>query len=71
METTNRQNFKEEKKSFSQVLKDAFKELKETSTEMSTETMWFFYGLIAIITPIGLVFAKKWVMKDFKVKAEV
>ncbi|MCH8171172.1 MAG: MFS transporter, partial [Bacteroidetes bacterium] len=31
METTNRQNFKEEKKSFSQVLKDAFKELKETT----------------------------------------
>ena len=40
-------------------------------TEMSTETMWFFYGLIAIISPIGLVLAKKWVMKDFKVKAEV
>ncbi|MCH7826763.1 MAG: hypothetical protein IIC75_02125 [Bacteroidetes bacterium] len=39
-------------------------------TEMSTETMWFFYGLIAIISPIGLVLAKKWVMKDFKVKAE-
>ena len=39
--------------------------------EMSTETMWFFYGLIAIISPIGLVLAKKWVMKDFKVKAEV
>ena len=40
-------------------------------TEMINETMWFFYGLIAIISPIGLVLAKKWVMKDFKVKAEV
>jgi len=38
--------------------------------EMNTETMWFIYGLIAIISPIGLVFAKKWVMKDFKLKAE-
>ncbi len=40
-----------------------------TPEEMSTGTMWFIYGLIAIISPIGLVLAKKWVMKDFKTKA--
>lgn len=38
--------------------------------EMSTGTMWFIYGLIAITSPIGLVLAKKWMMKDFKLKAE-
>jgi len=38
--------------------------------EMSTGTMWFIYGLIAIISPIGLVLAKKWMMKDFKLKAK-
>ncbi len=35
-------------------------------SDMSTETMWFFYGLIAIITPIGLIIARKWMLKGFK-----
>lgn len=35
---------------------------------MNTETMWFIYGIIAIISPIGLLLAKKWMMKGFKVK---
>ena len=37
---------------------------------MNTEMMWLIYGFIAIITPIGLIVAKKWMMKDFKVKHE-
>lgn len=35
-------------------------------SDMSTETMWFIYGLIAIITPIGLILARKWMIKGFK-----
>ncbi|MCJ7713161.1 MFS transporter [Candidatus Bathyarchaeota archaeon] len=39
-------------------------------SEMSTETMWFIYGCIAIITPIGLLLAKGWMKKGFKIKHE-
>jgi proton-dependent oligopeptide transporter, POT family len=35
-------------------------------SEMHTGTMWFFYGLIAMISPIGLVLAKKWMEKGFR-----
>ncbi|MCX6149797.1 MAG: MFS transporter [Ignavibacteriales bacterium] len=38
--------------------------------EMHTETMWLYYGFIAIISPVGLVLARKWMMKGFKVKHE-
>ncbi len=38
--------------------------------EMNTEMMWFIYGLIAVISPIGLLLARKWMMKGFKVKYE-
>ncbi len=31
--------------------------------QLHTGTMWFIYGLIAILTPIGLVLAKKWMLK--------
>jgi len=34
--------------------------------EMHTGFMWFIYGLIAIISPIGLVLARKWMLKEFK-----
>ena len=37
-------------------------------SELNTETMWFIYGLIAIISPIGLLLAKGWMKKGFKVK---
>jgi|WetSurSiteA1Bulk_404760.scaffolds.fasta_scaffold02798_2 proton-dependent oligopeptide transporter, POT family len=37
-------------------------------SKMNTESMWFLYGLIAIVTPIGLIFSKNWMMKGFKVK---
>jgi len=38
-------------------------------SQMNSGTLWFIYGLIAIITPISLVLAKNWMMKDFKTKA--
>ncbi len=37
--------------------------------KMNTETMWLIYAFIALISPIGLVLAKNWMMKDFKTKA--
>jgi MFS family permease len=39
-------------------------------SEMNTEMMWFIYGLIAIVSPVGLLLARKWMMKGFKVKHE-
>ena len=38
-------------------------------SEMHSGMMWFIYGLIAILSPIGLILAKKWMMKGFKLKA--
>jgi proton-dependent oligopeptide transporter, POT family len=35
-------------------------------SEMHTETMWFIYACIAIITPIGLILARTWMVKGFK-----
>ena len=43
--------------------------LNTAPSEMNSQMMWFFYGLIAIISPIGLILAKKWMMKDFKTRA--
>jgi len=40
-----------------------------TPADMNTGTMWFIYGLIAMTTTLGLVLAKKWMMKGFKTKA--
>ncbi len=34
--------------------------------EMNTEMMWLLYGIIAMITPVGLVLARKWMKKGFK-----
>lgn len=31
-----------------------------------TDTMWLIYGIIAISSPIGLLLARRWVMKDFR-----
>lgn len=39
-------------------------------SEMNTEMMWFIYGLIAIVSPVGLLLARKWMLKGFKVKHE-
>ncbi len=38
--------------------------------DLHTGTMWFIYGLIAIITPISLILAKNWMLKGFKEKAD-
>jgi MFS family permease len=35
-----------------------------------TETMWFFYSLIAISSTVLLLIAKNWVGKDFKTKSD-
>ena len=32
------------------------------SDQLHTGTLWFIYGCIAMTTPIGLWFARKWVM---------
>lgn len=40
------------------------------SSEMNTETMWLIYGFVAVASPIGLLIARKWMMKGFKVRHE-
>ncbi|MCX6121493.1 MAG: MFS transporter [Ignavibacteriales bacterium] len=39
-------------------------------SQMNTEAMWLLYGFIAIISPIGLVIARPWMIKGFKTKHE-
>jgi dipeptide/tripeptide permease len=36
------------------------------ATALNTETMWFIYGLIAMISPVALLLASKWMKKGFK-----
>jgi MFS family permease len=38
--------------------------------QTNTETMWFIYGLIAIITPVGLWLARGWMRRGFKLRHE-
>jgi POT family proton-dependent oligopeptide transporter len=38
--------------------------------ETNSEMLWLIYGFIAILTPIGLFFAKGWMQKGFKTKHE-
>jgi dipeptide/tripeptide permease len=33
---------------------------------LQTETMWFIYGIIALLTPIGLLLARPWMLKGFR-----
>lgn len=35
---------------------------------LNTETMWFIFGCIALISPLALWLARGWMMKNFKVK---
>lgn len=35
---------------------------------MNTQTMWLIYGIIAILSPIGLLLSKNWMKKGFKDK---
>lgn len=37
-------------------------------SETNTEMLWLMYGFIAIISPIGLILARKWMLKGFKDK---
>jgi hypothetical protein len=37
--------------------------------KMNTEFMWLIYGFIAIVSPIGLLLAKNWMIKGFRTKA--
>lgn len=37
---------------------------------LHSETLWFIYGCIAMITPIGLLVARKWVMAGLQVKSK-
>jgi POT family proton-dependent oligopeptide transporter len=37
-------------------------------SQMNTETMWFIYGCIAMVSSIGLILARGWMMKGFKTK---
>jgi hypothetical protein len=34
---------------------------------LNTETMWLIYALVAMLSPVGLVLAQKWVRKGFDV----
>lgn len=38
--------------------------------EMNTGNMWLIYGFIALISPLGLLLLRKWMMKGFKTKYE-
>ena len=33
---------------------------------LRTETMWFIYGVVALVTPIGLLLARPWMLKRFR-----
>lgn len=37
--------------------------------QLNTETMWLIYGCIAMLSPIGLLMARGWVMKGLHVKS--
>jgi dipeptide/tripeptide permease len=36
--------------------------------QLHTERMWLIYGFIAIASPLGLLLARRWMLKGFKVK---
>jgi MFS family permease len=38
------------------------------ASQLHTETMWFIYGVIALMSPVGLWLARGWMRKGFKVK---
>jgi MFS family permease len=40
----------------------------ETGLPANTEFMWFIYGLIAMVSPIALILARKWMMAGMKEK---
>jgi POT family proton-dependent oligopeptide transporter len=42
----------------------------ETELPMRTGEMWFFYSIIAMMTPVALLFAKKWMVSRVKKTTE-
>ncbi len=40
------------------------------TSQMDSETMWLIYGAIAMISSVGLIIAKPWMMKGFKTKTD-
>lgn len=42
--------------------------LPESGLTQNPQIMWLFYGFIAVISPIALILAKNWMLKDFKTK---
>jgi len=38
--------------------------------QTNTQVMWLIYGFVAIISPIGLILARKWMLVGFKTKHE-
>jgi MFS family permease len=38
------------------------------ASQLHTETMWFFYGIIALVSPVGLWLARGWMRKGFRDK---
>ncbi|OQA59780.1 MAG: Multidrug resistance protein MdtH [bacterium ADurb.Bin270] len=41
----------------------------ELGLALNTETMWFIYGLIALISPLALMLAKKWIGQEMHERA--
>lgn len=39
-------------------------------TQLNTEMMWLVYGFIAMLSPIALLLARKWMLKGFKTRNE-
>lgn len=37
---------------------------------INTEPMWLVYALIAMVSPVGLIVAQKWVLKGFRTRSE-
>jgi MFS family permease len=38
--------------------------------QLNTEMMWLVYGFIAVVSPVALLLARKWMVKGFKEKSE-
>jgi dipeptide/tripeptide permease len=38
--------------------------------QLHTETMWLIYGVIAMLTPLGLYLARPWMLKGFRTTHE-
>jgi MFS family permease len=42
----------------------------ETGLPMNTELLWFIYGVIAMVSPIGLILARRWMVAGMKERHE-